>query len=160
MTNLWSSPGDPLFYLHHTYLDKLWWEWQLKNEARLTDITGTNVPLPFITMPFPPNGTFNGTFPIPGNGTFPPFPGNGTFPTFPANCTGFSIPGFPLTPNQMKGANLKDKIDRVGVEAGDEGDPGDVTTLGHVLTMFGLVPNTTVGEIMDTKKATLCYEYV
>lgn len=40
------SPGDPLFFLHHTNLDRLWWEWQQVNlTARLTDMTGRNVPL-------------------------------------------------------------------------------------------------------------------
>ncbi|KAI0122938.1 amino acid transporter [Xylariales sp. AK1849] len=39
------SPGDPVFYLHHAYLDKLWWEWQkLDLNARLTDMDGVNVP--------------------------------------------------------------------------------------------------------------------
>jgi tyrosinase len=39
-----SSPGDPLFYLHHTWLDKLWWKWQaLDLENRLTDMSGNNV---------------------------------------------------------------------------------------------------------------------
>lgn len=39
------SPGDPLFYLHHSYLDKLWWEWQkLDYPARLTDMGGPNLP--------------------------------------------------------------------------------------------------------------------
>ncbi|KXH55860.1 hypothetical protein CSAL01_08222 [Colletotrichum salicis] len=37
------SPGDPLFFLHHTNLDRLWWQWQAQNESRLTDIGGNNV---------------------------------------------------------------------------------------------------------------------
>lgn len=37
------SPADPLFFLHHTNLDRLWWEWQSKNASRLTDISGRNV---------------------------------------------------------------------------------------------------------------------
>lgn len=37
---------DPLFFLHHTNLDRLWWEWQSANlTARLTDMGGRNVPL-------------------------------------------------------------------------------------------------------------------
>lgn len=41
MSNAVSSPGDPLFYLHHTYIDKLWWEWQAKDlENRLKDLAG------------------------------------------------------------------------------------------------------------------------
>lgn len=39
MLNGVSSPGDPLFYLHHTWLDKVFWDWQ----ARTTAIGGTNV---------------------------------------------------------------------------------------------------------------------
>lgn len=29
MLNVAGSIGDPLFFLHHTNLDRLWWEWQL-----------------------------------------------------------------------------------------------------------------------------------
>jgi tyrosinase len=39
------SSGDPIFYLHHAYLDRLWWQWQQADEAsRLTAIGGANVP--------------------------------------------------------------------------------------------------------------------
>jgi tyrosinase len=37
------SPADPLFFLHHTNLDRLWWNWQLQNSTRLTEIGGPNV---------------------------------------------------------------------------------------------------------------------
>ena len=47
MLDVVGSPGDPLFYLHHTNLDRLWWEWQQADlPNRLTDMTGRNVPLP------------------------------------------------------------------------------------------------------------------
>lgn len=37
------SCNDPLFFLHHAYLDKLWWEWQLADyPARLFDMSGNN----------------------------------------------------------------------------------------------------------------------
>jgi tyrosinase len=38
-----SSPGDPMFYVHHAFIDKLWWDWQsfdLSN--RLYAIGGPN----------------------------------------------------------------------------------------------------------------------
>ncbi|KAL2843570.1 hypothetical protein BJX68DRAFT_270065 [Aspergillus pseudodeflectus] len=39
------SSGDPIFYLHHAYLDRLWWQWQQADEAnRLTAMGGVNVP--------------------------------------------------------------------------------------------------------------------
>ncbi|KAG2022589.1 tyrosinase central domain-containing protein [Coprinopsis cinerea AmutBmut pab1-1] len=28
MSNFYSSPNDPIFYLHHAGLDRLWWKWQ------------------------------------------------------------------------------------------------------------------------------------
>ncbi|OAG11099.1 Di-copper centre-containing protein [Paraphaeosphaeria sporulosa] len=31
VSNPISSPGDPIFYLHHTWLDKVWWDWQAQN---------------------------------------------------------------------------------------------------------------------------------
>lgn len=44
MGNGVSSPGDPLFWLHHTWLDKLLWDWQAKDRTkRTTTITGTNI---------------------------------------------------------------------------------------------------------------------
>ena len=50
-----SSPGDPLFYLHHTWLDKLWWNWQsIDLKHRLTDISGTNIIPPELFAIFPP----------------------------------------------------------------------------------------------------------
>ncbi|KAI0143840.1 amino acid transporter [Xylariaceae sp. FL1272] len=40
------SPGDPVFYLHHAWLDKLWWEWQKQDLSnRLTDMGGPNLPI-------------------------------------------------------------------------------------------------------------------
>lgn len=44
MVNPVSSPGDPLFYLHHTWLDKVWADWQARNKTqRIKEIGGTNV---------------------------------------------------------------------------------------------------------------------
>lgn len=38
------SPGDPVFYLHHSYLDKLWWDWQQIDKSRFWDMGGPNIP--------------------------------------------------------------------------------------------------------------------
>ncbi|KAH8749491.1 amino acid transporter [Diaporthe sp. PMI_573] len=40
-----ASPGDPLFFLHHANLDRLWWEWQSVDlSTRLEDMGGSNIP--------------------------------------------------------------------------------------------------------------------
>lgn len=53
MLNGVSSPGDPLFYLHHTWLDKIWADWQALDKAkRIQDISGTNI-MPDNTIGFP-----------------------------------------------------------------------------------------------------------
>lgn len=39
-----ASPGDPVFYLHHNYIDRLWWKWQAAdNETRLWAMSGNTV---------------------------------------------------------------------------------------------------------------------
>ena len=41
MGDLYASPADPIFYLHHANIDRVWWSWQkLDLEARLIDISG------------------------------------------------------------------------------------------------------------------------
>lgn len=32
--------ADPLFYLHHTQLDRLWWHWQQRDPEKRTDTYG------------------------------------------------------------------------------------------------------------------------
>ncbi|KKK13556.1 hypothetical protein ARAM_001726 [Aspergillus rambellii] len=40
-----ASNGDPIFYLHHAYMDRLWWKWQQMDlPRRLHDMGGPNVP--------------------------------------------------------------------------------------------------------------------
>ncbi|KAF8246821.1 Di-copper centre-containing protein [Wilcoxina mikolae CBS 423.85] len=41
MADIYASPGDPIFYLHHAQVDRLWWLWQKQNlKKRLRDIAG------------------------------------------------------------------------------------------------------------------------
>lgn len=130
MLNPISSPGDPIFYLHHTYLDKVWWGWQALNlSVRLTEISGGNTQDPCVGFP----ELINGTIPFLPNGTLT-FP-NGTSP----DCTNKTTPV---------------------IQERRDGDPGNVTTLNHVLNMFGIVPNATVRDVMDIGNDFLCYEYV
>ncbi|KAI0133933.1 hypothetical protein BJ170DRAFT_690262 [Xylariales sp. AK1849] len=63
------SPGDPVFYLHHSWLDKLWWDWQnLDLPKRYTDMGGPNLPTNTIAgnvpgVPANPSGELGGTGP-------------------------------------------------------------------------------------------------
>ena len=46
MENGVSSAGDPIFFLHHTWLDKLWTDWQAKDKVKRTSASamgGTNI---------------------------------------------------------------------------------------------------------------------
>jgi len=109
MINAVSSPGDPIFYLHHTWLDKVWWEWQAldrKTRTSAAGIGGTNVMSDEEIK---------------------------TFPTRPSN---------------------------IPKPTGADGDPGNITTLGHVLSMYGNGPNKTIADVMDIQGSFLCYEYV
>jgi len=41
--DVFTSPGDPAFYLHHSMIDRTWWIWQMMNPAdRQNAIAGTN----------------------------------------------------------------------------------------------------------------------
>ncbi|KXN66889.1 hypothetical protein CONCODRAFT_24304, partial [Conidiobolus coronatus NRRL 28638] len=31
------SPNDPLFYLHHAFIDNMWFQWQRKKESRFNE---------------------------------------------------------------------------------------------------------------------------
>jgi tyrosinase len=41
--DIFTSPGDPYFHLHHAGVDRLFWVWQLQNlESRLSEVGGNN----------------------------------------------------------------------------------------------------------------------
>ena len=41
--DLFASPGDPYFFLHHAQIDRTWWIWQNQDLAtRQNAIAGTN----------------------------------------------------------------------------------------------------------------------
>jgi len=65
MGDLYVSPGDPIFFLHHANLDRVWWSWQMKNQpARLTDFGGPSCILDYYTPAHPqacPNETLSQT---------------------------------------------------------------------------------------------------
>ncbi|KAJ7815274.1 hypothetical protein B0H14DRAFT_2848064 [Mycena olivaceomarginata] len=52
MRDRYSSPGDPVFYLHHANLDRIWWLWQQQDRKnRLFAISGrSNVDPPFVNV--------------------------------------------------------------------------------------------------------------
>ncbi|KAF7369148.1 Tyrosinase central domain-containing protein [Mycena venus] len=52
MADRYSSPGDPIFYLHHAFLDKLWWQWVGMNfSSRIADMSGrSTVDPPFVNV--------------------------------------------------------------------------------------------------------------
>ncbi|KAF9052157.1 hypothetical protein BJ165DRAFT_1340679, partial [Panaeolus papilionaceus] len=64
--NLYSSPVEPIFFLHHANLDRIWWKWQSLNlTQRIIDVSGNdthghNVSLSY-RLPF---GQFNDNPPI------------------------------------------------------------------------------------------------
>ena len=158
MPNPISSPADPIFYLHHTYLDKVWADWQsIDPSSRLYDIGGTNEqnpccvlcqesyisapPDPRSKLPYPPweNGTFVLEILPNGNTMFPGLPG-----------------GLPEQDGCVKGVNTWVPFPFPK----PRGDPGKITTLGHELSVLGILGNVTIEEVMDIGNALLCYEYV
>ncbi|KAI1169727.1 Di-copper centre-containing protein [Nemania sp. FL0916] len=137
MINVMLSPGDPVFYLHHGYLDRVWYEWQSRNlSTRLTEISGGNTP----SFSFPPG--FNTSFP-PGG---PPFGGgNGSAPPFGGGAGGggfnISMPG--------PDPRFEDYFF----------DGGNVTTLNHTLWSAGILENVTIADVMDPEGGFVCADF-
>ncbi|KAI0116207.1 Di-copper centre-containing protein [Hypoxylon sp. NC0597] len=146
MVNPFTSPGDPIFFLHHGYLDKVWWDWQSGNlSTRLTAIGGNN------TQGGPgfsgPGGPGFGPGPFPGD----PFGGDNSSFLFP--------PGFPPTngSNPFPFPGLNRTIDRAFTDYFNDG--GNTTTLNHTLWSAGLMENATIADVMDPRGDFLCTEY-
>jgi len=57
MTNYFSSPADPLFYMHHTNIDRIWWVWQEAYPERLYEVAGP-------TSHTPPYGNLTLDYPL------------------------------------------------------------------------------------------------
>ena len=165
MVNTQLSPGDPVFFLHHTYLDSLWWRWQSMNlSSRLTDIGGPNVPASAFPFPFPLPGT-NGTLPtitIPGtNISFTPGPDPACFPP------GFGS-GIPKTSSGNGSIPVNATFPPFSIPTRNENtaithyfnDGGNATTLNHTLWSVGILPNATIRDVMDLRSEFVCAEYL
>ncbi|KAK9774374.1 putative Tyrosinase copper-binding domain-containing protein [Seiridium cardinale] len=54
MQDVWASPSDPIFWLHHAFIDRVYYAWQLKAASRFTsidsgvDAKGTKLTLDYV----------------------------------------------------------------------------------------------------------------
>jgi tyrosinase len=56
MRNVWSSINDPLFFMHHTQIDHVWWIWQNQAPENKFAIGGPTYPNgtgPWVTLDYP-----------------------------------------------------------------------------------------------------------
>lgn len=42
MLDVWSSVGDPIFWMHHSWVDQVYTRWQNAHPSRKTTISGTD----------------------------------------------------------------------------------------------------------------------
>ncbi|KAK1711427.1 hypothetical protein BDP67DRAFT_406006, partial [Colletotrichum lupini] len=58
--DVFTSPGDPVFYLHHSMIDRVWWMWQMlspeERQYGATALSGTNT---FLDQPPSANTTMD-----------------------------------------------------------------------------------------------------
>jgi tyrosinase len=67
MDDPFASPADPIFWMHHANLDRVWWSWQKKDlSKRLKDISGPQLIMDYAnamgsnaTLDFPMTLGFN-----------------------------------------------------------------------------------------------------
>lgn len=57
--DLFVSPGDPLFYLHHGMIDRTWWIWQLLDTKTRTGEKGIAGTGTFLNTPPSPDTTLD-----------------------------------------------------------------------------------------------------
>jgi tyrosinase len=57
--DLFTSPGDPLFYLHHGMIDRTWWLWQQLDRKTRTSEKGINGTGTFLDQPPSPPTTLD-----------------------------------------------------------------------------------------------------
>ncbi|KAI8937112.1 hypothetical protein NX059_006326 [Plenodomus lindquistii] len=57
--DLFTSPGDPLFYLHHGMIDRTWWIWQQLDRKTRTGASGISGTGTFLNAPPSPNTTLS-----------------------------------------------------------------------------------------------------
>lgn len=115
-----TSAGDPLFMLHHGFVDKMWWDWQMKApEKRFSEMGGPNAQDP--------------------NTGFLEFQGGMEQES--------AMWGKPTTAMLAVTPDPKN------------GDPGNTVTLKHIMTSLGIIPDATVGDVMDPSGEYLCYTY-
>lgn len=49
MSDIYASAGDPMFFMHHNYIDRMWWNWQVANaSSRMFDVSGNNFNTTFL----------------------------------------------------------------------------------------------------------------
>ncbi|KAK7757501.1 hypothetical protein SLS62_000516 [Diatrype stigma] len=44
MAEVSASPGDPIFFMHHSFVDRMWRKWQIKDDTRVRSISGCATP--------------------------------------------------------------------------------------------------------------------
>jgi tyrosinase len=57
--DLFVSPGDPLFYLHHGMIDRTWWMWQMLDRETRTGEEGISGTGTFLNQPPSPDTTLD-----------------------------------------------------------------------------------------------------
>jgi tyrosinase len=153
MLNMKLSPGDPVFFLHHAWLDRLWWLWQSQDpETRLAEVGGPNIPAstlpPFLSGP---------------DATFMP-------PTDPS-CASRGPGGTASieTSSIAKRAISSQGLPNQGIRAPPApfpsltdyfNDGGNITTLNHTLWSANLLPNVTIRDVMDINSPFVCFDYM
>jgi tyrosinase len=42
MSDLLTAPADPIFWMHHANIDRLWWEWQQRHKGQNPNVNGVD----------------------------------------------------------------------------------------------------------------------